>query len=116
MPSKFSIDGRLKDGLDRCGMPVSEFAKVAALENIRYASKTVLNEAFRDVKPLQPDTALSLWQLFQEIEGMCHGFRPYILNLVNGEQVHQWLVARRNSELVAYVLDLVKPSGEEQQP
>ncbi len=108
MPTALSIDGKLLAGLDLRGMPVSEFAKIAALENIRGASKTKLNEAFRDVAPLQNETALKCWSLWEEIEGLCKSLEPFALSLGDGDKVHRWLTAVRNKRVVSVVL-MVEP-------
>jgi hypothetical protein len=111
MPTHFSIDGKLLAGLELRGMPVSEFAKIGALENLRGASKTVLNESFRDVRPLKNNVAERCWALWQEIEEMCQSFHPFQLSLKDGEQVHGWLVARRKGEIFHIVVDGVMPES-----
>ena len=105
MPATHSIDQKLLDGLTLRGMPVDQFAKVAGLDGIRGASKTVLNESFRDVRALRNDVAERCWALWQEIEEMCKSFEPFALSLKDGEQVHGWLVARRKGEVFAIVVD-----------
>ncbi len=115
MPAKFSLDQKLLDGLTLRGMPVDQFARVAGLEGIRGASKTVLNESFRDVRALKNDVAEKCWRLWEEIEAMCREFEPFALSLKDGEQVHGWLVARRAGKVFAIVVDGVVPeekSGE----
>src|SRR5208283_2762608 len=104
MPTKFSIDGRLLAGLELRGMPVAEFAIVCARENIRGASKTVLNESFRDVRPLKNEVALQAWALWQEIDGMCQQFEPFTLDLSDGERTWNWLQARRAGTVFSIVV------------
>jgi len=103
MPKPYSIDAKLLAGLELRGMPVSEFSKVAALDGIRGASKTKLNEAFRDADPLENEVAFNCWKLWEEIETLCQNFEPFVLSLRDGEQVHQWLKAVRNNEVVSVV-------------
>ena len=105
MPTQFSIDAKLLAGLELRGMPVSEFAKVAGLENIRGASKTVLNESFRDVRPLKNDVAERCWTLWLEIEAMCQKAEPLKLDLFDGAKVHEWLKAFRREEIFMLVID-----------
>jgi hypothetical protein len=111
MPTQLSIDGRLLEGLELRGMPVAEFAVVAAKENIRFASKTKLNEAFRDVAPLRPETALALWALWTEIDEMCESFRPFKLDLSSGELTHQILGLRRAGKVFSVVISSAPEIG-----
>ena len=55
MPTPLSVEGRLLHGLEQRGMSVGEFARVANREGIPAASKTKLNEYFRDA-------AESIWK------------------------------------------------------
>jgi hypothetical protein len=116
MPTPHSIDGKLLAGFELRGMPVSEFAVVARAEGIRGASKTVLNEAFRDVKALPNETASQLWALWQEIEELCQRSAPFVLDLSDGKRAHDWLVAYRALKQAASydadsVRELLKPDG-----
>jgi hypothetical protein len=112
MPAKLSIDQKLLDGLELRQMPVAEFAKVAGLENIRGASKTVLNESFRDIRPLKNDSAEQCWALWVEIDAMCREFEPFALSLKDGVRVHGWLVARRKGEIFHIVVDGIAKAEE----
>jgi len=111
MPAKFSTDQKLLDGLTARAMPVDQFSIVAAKEGIRGASKTVLNESFRDVRPLKNDVAEKLLALWQEIDAMCREFEPFALSLKDGAQVHGWLVARRAGKVFHIVIDGLSPNG-----
>lgn len=93
------IDKQLNDALQMRGMPVEEFAKTAAAEGIRYASKSKLFEAFRGVKALSNETALDCWNLWKEIDQLSRSVEPLILDLSDGERVHRWLQARRLEQL-----------------
>jgi hypothetical protein len=99
MPALFSTEGKLLAGLERRRMTVEAFAKVAALDGIRGASKTRLNESFRDAGALDNGVAQQCWKLWAEIEGLCMEFEPLILDLRDGDIVHQWLQRRRAGEL-----------------
>jgi hypothetical protein len=80
--------------LEQRGMPVAEFAVVLAANGIRFASKTRLNEAFRETNPipLRDDIAEKVWHLWQEIEAMAievYTTSPYaVMNLADGARVH----------------------------
>jgi hypothetical protein len=105
-----SIDFRLDKGLSSRQMPVAEFAICAAKENISKSSKSKLFEAFRGVKALENQTAVRLWELWLEIDALCQRFQPFVLDLSDGERVHDWLVARRSGTIYsAVVADL--PEG-----
>ena len=104
MPTKYSIDGRLLEGFELRGMPVAEFSKSADAEGIRGASKTVLNEAFRDVRPLKNEVAERLWELWKEIDEMAKSFEPFSLDLSDGLRVHDWLKARREGTVYSVVV------------
>lgn len=93
---------KLITDLDEHGMPVAEFAAVLRLENVRFASKTRLNEAFRDINPvpLRDDTAHEVLRIWTEISML--QFWLYVatgttlkVDLSNGEKVHEWLVDLR---------------------
>jgi hypothetical protein len=99
MLSTLGIDNKLKTALELRGMPTEAFAQLAGLENIRYASKSKLFEAFRGVKALSNETALALWELWCEVERLCSDVTPLTLNLSDGGRVHEWIVARRKEEL-----------------
>jgi hypothetical protein len=104
MPTPYSIDGRLMTALDAHGMPVAEFAKTAALEGVRGASKTVLNESFRDVRPLKNEVAERCWALWGEIAAMCQKAEPLRLDLSDGLKVHEWLKAFRDEHIFVLVI------------
>ena len=116
MPAKLSIDAKLLARLELRGMPVSEFAKIAALEHIRGASKTVLNESFRDVRPLKNDVAERCWDLWLEIEAMCQKAEPLKLDLFDGGQVHEWLKALRREEIFLLVLNTLSGDDAKETP
>jgi hypothetical protein len=104
MPTRFSIDEQLDNGLRARGMPVVEFSKVALAEGIARASKTRLFEAFRDTRPLDNELAQQLWALWQEIDEMAKSFEPFRLDLSLGSKVHEWLGSRRRSEVYSVVV------------
>jgi hypothetical protein len=81
---------KLLISLEEKNVPVAEFAKIVALDGIRFASKTRLNEAFRDVNPipLRDDVAEQVWDLWQEILLMSYESLPYPMDLTNGERTH----------------------------
>ena len=88
--------------LDKHNMPVAEFATVLRLEGVRFASKTRLNEAFRDIDPipLRDDVAQQVLKVWSEINIM--QFWLYVvtgtsikIDLSNGERVHEQLVDLR---------------------
>ena len=95
MPASLSIESRLQEGLRERGMSTTEFARVAELENIRFASRAQLDRAFRDDKPLRGDVAERLWSLWQEIEHLqfwCYvAGLPCKIDLSDGTKVHEWL-------------------------
>jgi len=88
--------------LDRRGMPVAELAVVAAANGIRFASKTRLNEAFRDVNPipLRDETAEQMARLWAEIESMIYEFLPFPLDVSNGARTHTSLELYRGLQLL----------------
>ncbi len=95
----------LLNGLSLRSMPVAEFATIAKLENIRFASTTKLNEAFRDLAPIRGDVALQLWELWKEIDTLCRRAEPLKLDLSDGAEVYQWLQSYRRDELYIYIVD-----------
>jgi hypothetical protein len=94
---------KLRDELIEYGMPVPEFALVAKLDGIRFASKTRLHEAFLENNPLREDVAKQVQDLWDEIRSL--QFEAYALgvtmklNFSNGERVHTALMVRRDRML-----------------
>lgn len=100
MPASLSIEVRLQEGLRERGMSTAEFARVAELEGIRFASRAQLDRAFRDpTKQLRGDVAERLWALWSEIEHLqfwCYVVGlPVKIDLSDGTKVHEWLVMLR---------------------
>jgi len=81
-------------GLEERGMPVAELAKLADLDGIRFASKTRLNEAFRETEPipLRGETGEQVLKLWLEVEAMIHDAyvkTPWAtMDLSDGARVH----------------------------
>ena len=100
------IDKLLLEGLELRQMPVASFSRVAALRGIRGGSTTILNEAFRDVRSLDGEVGLRLWELWQEIESLCKSLEPFCLSLRDGEKVHEWLTAVRGGRVISVVLSV----------
>lgn len=98
MPTPFSHAGRLLAGLEQRGMPVSEFAIAARLEGIPAASKTKLNEYFRDV-PMPISVGERCLALWSDIERLCVAMEPLALNLSDGVRVYQWVRDFRQEQL-----------------
>lgn len=98
MPTPLSHAGQLLAGLEKRGMPVAEFALAAKLENIPAASKTKLNEYFRDV-PMPNAVGERCLTLWADIERLCIVMEPLALNLSDGLRVHQWVRAFREEKL-----------------
>ncbi len=101
MPASLSIESRLQEGLRERGMSTTEFAKVAELENIRFASRAQLDRAFRDpTKPLRGDVAERLWKLWYQIENLqfwCYVVGlPFKIDLSDGAKVFEWLQVLRS--------------------
>jgi hypothetical protein len=101
-----SIDYKLNEGLQLRGMPVEEFAAIAAKERIRFASKSRLFESFRNGKSLPNETAEPLWKLWQEIEALCQRAGRFRLDLSDGLQVYEWLKASREGSVYFIAVDL----------
>ena len=99
MPTPLSVEGRLLHGIEQRGMPVAEFAVVANREGIPAASKTKLNEYFRDAASMSRTTADRCWALWSEIDQLCRVVEPLALNLSDGLRVHEWLLAFRAEKL-----------------
>ena len=80
----------LRKGLENRGMPVAEFAALLLAEGVPFASKTKLNECWRDVDPvpLKDDVAPQVWSLWEELNEMCFAFLPFPLNVSNGARTH----------------------------
>ncbi len=86
-------------GLGERGMTVPEFAVFLALVGVRFASKTRLNEAFRekDSIPLRDDVAEEVWNLWLELEEMHACFLPYRVDMVSGARTHAQLMLFRDA-------------------
>ena len=93
------IDKMLNDALIARSMPVDQFAITATLDGIRFASKSKLFEAFRDVKPLGNETAVACWGLWKEIDTLARSVEPLTLNLKDGAKVHEWVTLLRAEQL-----------------
>jgi hypothetical protein len=98
MPTPLSHAGRLLAGLERRGMPVAEFALAARLEGIPAASKTKLNEYFRDI-PMPNNIGERCLALWADIERLCVQMEPLELNLSDGLRVYQWVRDFREEKL-----------------
>lgn len=86
----------LLEELERRDMPVSEFGKLAALEGIRNASKTKLNEYFRGAASMPGDTAEQLWALMKEIVSYVDEV-PIPVALRDGDEIKRILDERREA-------------------
>ena len=95
----------LLEELERRDMPVSEFAKLSALENIRNASKTKLNEYFRGAASMPNETAEQLWALMREIGDYCDASAVPVA-LTNAAQIKTMLDQRREAE--KFVVEVVE--------
>src|SRR5260370_29057267 len=86
-------------GLGERGMTVPEFATFLALAGVRFASKTRLNEAFRekDSLPLRDDVAEEVWNLWLELEEMRTCLLPYSVDLSSGARAHAQLMIFREA-------------------
>jgi hypothetical protein len=104
MPTPFSVAGRLMAALELRSMPVSEFAVLTGKEKIPAASKTKLNEYFRDAASMPHATEERCWALWTEIETLCRSVQPLALDLSNGFRVHEWLLAQRAEQLQIAVI------------
>jgi hypothetical protein len=88
------------------GMSVEEFARVIALDGIRFASKPRLNEAFRDSKPnpLRDDVAMQVLALWREIEAIAlevYSHAPWaVMDLSDGNRVHASLEIFRGCQVL----------------
>jgi hypothetical protein len=104
MPTPLSNTGKLLTWLGARDMPVMALAEVAKLNGIRFASTTKLNEAFRDVAPLNADTSEKLLALVEEIETLCQRAQPLRLDLSDGAAVYSWLTQFRQERMFVMVL------------
>jgi hypothetical protein len=82
-----TIDEKLNEGLQLCGMSVEQFAALAALYQIPKASKAKLYESFRGGKALGNETALRLWKLWERIEDLCERAKPFPIALTDASHV-----------------------------
>jgi len=99
-----NIETRLAAALKERGMPVVEFAALAALERIDNASKTRLKEYFRSATQCPGETARKLWALWLEVQEMCVSVEPLRLDLRDGKQVHEWLQKRRAGQFTNFTV------------
>jgi hypothetical protein len=89
----------LLEELERRDMPVAELAKLAALENIRNASKTKLNEYFREAASMPGETATQLWALMTEITSYIDKL-PAPVALKDADEIKRILDERRATKEV----------------
>lgn len=87
----------LLEELERRDMPVSEFAKLAASENISNASKTKLNEYFRGAASMPGYTAERLWSLMKEITDYVDAVAIPVA-LTDADKIKRILDARREAK------------------
>jgi hypothetical protein len=83
-------------GLEKYNMTVPEFAVFLTLADVRFASKTRLNEAFRGLA-LRDDVAQQVWSLWQELEEMRTCLLPYSVDLSSGARAHAQLMIFREA-------------------
>jgi hypothetical protein len=93
---------KLRLGLEDRGLGVNEFAILLAAEGIPFASKTKLNECWRDVDPvpLKDDVAPRVWSLWEELNEMCFSFLPYPLDVSDGSRTHTSLELFRGMKVL----------------
>lgn len=89
----------LLEELELRDMPVAVFAQLAALQNISGASKTKLNEYFREAAVMPGHTSERLWALMLEIREYCDSTATPVA-LTNAEEIKKILDERREAKEV----------------
>jgi hypothetical protein len=96
--TKYSIEGRLAEGLRRIGMPVQAFSELAALNGID-AGKSRLFAAFNGSRALPNELGLELWELFRRLDSLDKRSQPFKLSFNDASIVNGWLIAVKEEGL-----------------